>query len=89
MLVVLILLSLRRRNSIKVMVLTKLVIIRIALGVDKLAEAVSVAGFETDLKLGERKSAIVEGSAVKIYVKVIDCGGCVKSVENSLKRLKV
>jgi len=57
-------------------------------GVDKLAEAVSEAGFETDLKQGERKTAKVEGTAVKINVKGIECGGCVKSVENSLKKVE-
>ncbi|MFN3134884.1 MAG: heavy-metal-associated domain-containing protein [Candidatus Kryptonium sp.] len=57
-------------------------------GVDKLAEAVSEAGFETDLKQEKKKTAKVEGAVTKINVKGIECGGCVKSVENSLKKIE-
>ncbi|CUT05427.1 heavy-metal-associated domain-containing protein [Candidatus Chrysopegis kryptomonas] len=58
--------------------------------VDKLVEAVSEAGFEPDLKQQKKettKTEKVEGSVVKINVKGIECGGCVKSVENSLKKV--
>ncbi len=55
--------------------------------VDKLAEAIHEAGFETDLQQPKKESAKVEGSVAKINVKGIECGGCVKSVENSLKKI--
>lgn len=56
-------------------------------GVDKLAEAIHEAGFETDLQQQKKESESVEGKAVKINVKGIECGGCAKSVENSLKKV--
>ncbi len=59
--------------------------------VDKLADAVSEAGFEPDLKQQKKettKAEEVKGSVVKINVKGIECGGCVKSVENSLKKVE-
>ncbi len=55
--------------------------------VDKLVEAIHEAGFETDLQQPKKESVKVEGSATKINVKGIECGGCVKSVENSLKKI--
>ncbi len=55
--------------------------------VEKLAEAVSEAGFDTDLNQKERKPQKVEGKMVKINVDGIECGGCAKSVENSLKKV--
>lgn len=55
---------------------------------DKLAEAVSEKGFEADLKQVKKQSVKVEGATVKINVKGIECGGCAKSVENSLKKIE-
>ncbi len=55
--------------------------------VDKLAEAIHEAGFETDLQQPQKKTSKVEGSVAKINVKGIECGGCAKSVENSLKKI--
>ncbi|MEN3038645.1 MAG: heavy-metal-associated domain-containing protein [Candidatus Kryptonium sp.] len=54
---------------------------------DKLAEAVNETGFETDLKQEKKQQAKVEGVVAKINVKGIECGGCAKSVENSLKKV--
>ncbi|CUU07664.1 copper ion binding protein [Candidatus Thermokryptus mobilis] len=53
---------------------------------DKLAEAINEAGFETNLQT-EKKTEKVEGTVTKINVKGIECGGCAKSVENSLKKV--
>lgn len=55
--------------------------------VDKLAEAIHEVGFETDLQQPQKEGAKVEGNIAKINVKGIECGGCVKSVENSLKKI--
>lgn len=55
--------------------------------IDKLAEAVNETGFETDLKQEKKQPAKVEGAVAKINVKGIECGGCAKSVENSLKKV--
>jgi copper ion binding protein len=56
---------------------------------DNLVEAINEAGFETDLnKQAEKKTGKVEGAVAKINVKGIECGGCVKSVENSLKKVE-
>jgi copper ion binding protein len=55
--------------------------------VDKLIEAIHEAGFETDLQRPQTQTPKVEGSVAKINVKGIECGGCAKSVENSLKKI--
>ncbi len=55
--------------------------------VDKLAETIHEAGFETDLQQPQKKTPKVEGRVAKINVKGIECGGCAKSVENSLKKI--
>ncbi len=55
---------------------------------DKIVEAINEAGFEVDLKQAEKKTEKVEGSVAKINVKGIECGGCAKSVENSLKKVE-
>jgi len=56
---------------------------------DKLAEAINESGFEVDLnKQAEKKAEKIEGTVTKINVKGIECGGCAKSVENSLKKVE-
>ncbi len=54
--------------------------------VDKIADAINEAGFETNLQK-KKEDVKVEGNVVKINVKGIECGGCVKSVESSLKKV--
>lgn len=55
--------------------------------VDKLAEVINEAGFETNLQQQKKEDTKAEGNVVKINVKGIECGGCAKSVENSLKKV--
>lgn len=55
--------------------------------VDKLAEAIHEVGFEIDSQQPQKEGEKIEGKVAKINVKGIECSGCAKSVENSLKKI--